>query len=648
MKKIYLLIAGGLMLSALNVDAQSQRKVLIEKGSNASCAPCASQNPGFHTMLNTVDDKYIGLNYQWYFPGYDPMHEHNPAEANGRFSSYYNQTGVPTAMIDGTVPTGSYPGFNGSWYAGAPGGYSATMINNRYAVASPFEIDIEYVVNPFEVTANVTVTCTQAITNLSQLKLRIAAVERVISFSSAPGSNGETTFYNIMKKFLGGISGLAMNSNWTVGQSQTFTETWQHQNIYNFAQLSIVAFVQNDANKEVLQAGRADGATLETPFTNSGSIINVTATASSCPGQKTITPVVRVRNTGSTNLVSCEIFATINGVEVTSNWNGNLAFMAEANVTLSPITFTATSGVNTLNIVCQNTNGTDNEDMVLSVSNVDLSFIDDTGVAIPSNSNFTPANFPYENWQVVNPDNGLTWVRQNAAGAQGQAAFINTFSYSTLNQLDDLIPMPFDLSSTTTPSLSFKYANRRYSAQYWDKLRVSVATSCDGPWTQVWYKENSQLATGPDVTSNFTSPTNAEWRTECIDLTAYAGSESFFVKFTNVNNYGNNIFIDDISVIGDACSTVGIDEMTNASDLNIYPNPVVNEAIVQMILAESAPVTIEVYDLLGKVVYSENLGTQPAGEFVNRMNFNNMTNGMYLMNITIGGQKVTRKVTVSK
>jgi len=647
MKKIYLLIAGGLMLSTLNVDAQSQRKVLIEKGSNASCAPCAAQNPGFHTMLNTVDDKYIGLNYQWYFPGYDPMYEHNPTEANGRFATYYGQNGVPTAMIDGTVPTNAYPGFNGG-YAGSPAGFSATMINNRYDVASPFDIEIDYVVTPFDVTANVTVTCTQAITNLSQLKLRIAAVERVISFSSAPGSNGETTFYNIMKKFLGGMAGLTLNSNWTVGQSQTFTETWQHQNIYNFAQLSIVAFVQNDANKEVLQAGRADGATLETPFTNSGSIINVTATTSSCPGQKTITPVVRVRNTGSTNLVSCEIFASINGVDVTSNWNGNLAFMAEANVTLTPITFTATAGVNTLNIVCQNTNGTDNEDMVLSVSNVDLSFIDDTGVSIPSNSNFTPANFPYENWQVVNPDNGLTWVRQNAGGAQGQAAFINTFSYSSIGALDDFMPAPFDLTGTTTPSLSFKYANRRYSAQYWDKLRVSVATSCDGPWTQVWYKENTELATAPDGTGNYTSPAAADWRTECINLSAYAGSESFFVKFTNVNNYGNNIFIDDISVIGDACSAVGIDEMTNASDLNIYPNPVVNEAIVQMILAESAPVTIEVYDLLGKVVYSENLGTQPAGEFVNRMNFNNMTNGMYLMNITVGGQKVTRKVTVSK
>ena len=39
---------------------------------------------------------------------------------------------------------------------------------------------------------------------------------------------------------------------------------------------------------------------------------------------------------------------------------------------------------------------------------------------------------------------------------------------------------------------------------------------------------------------------------------------------------------------------------------------------------------------------------QPAGEFVNLMDFSNMTNGMYMLNVTAGGQKVTRKVTVSK
>lgn len=639
---------GGLLLTTLNVDAQSQRKVLIEKGSNASCAPCASQNPGFHTMLNTVDDKYIGLNYQWYFPGYDPMYEHNPTEANGRFATYYGQNGVPTAMIDGTVPDGSYAGFNGSWYEGAPGGYSATMINNRYNVASPFDVEIDYVITPFDVTANVTVTCTQDVSSLSQLKLRIAAVERVISFSSPPGSNGEATFYNIMKKFLGGMAGLTMNSSWTVGQSQTFTETWAHQNIYDFSQLSIVAFVQNDANKEVLQAGRADGAALETPFSNAGSIINVAAEVSSCPGEKTITPVVRIRNTGNTTLASCEIFANVNGVDVTTTWNGNLAFMAEANVTLNPITFTATAGVNTLNLVCQNTNSTENEDMVQSVSDVDLSFIDDSGVSIPSTTNFNAANFPYANWQLINPDNGLTWVRQSAGGAQSQAAFINTFSYASVGELDDFIPAPFDLTGADAPALNFKYANRRYNAQYWDKLRVSVATSCDGPWTEVWYKENTDLATAPDGTANYTSPAASHWKSECINLSNFADAPALFVKFTNVNNYGNNIFIDDVGVIDEACSTVGINELNVASDLNVYPNPVVNEAFVQMILTESAPVSIEVYDLLGKVVYNENLGTQPAGEFVNRMNFNDMANGLYLMNITVGGQKVTRKVTVSK
>src|SRR5690554_5071801 len=191
MKRLYFLLTlSFITVWGQNIHAQSQRKVLIEKGTNASCGPCAAQNPGFHSMLNTVDDKHVAIHYQWYFPGYDPMNEHNPTEANTRFANYYGNNGVPTAMIDGVIPNGSYPGFNGSAYDGAPAGYSASMINNRYAVSSPFEIDITYSVTPSTITADVTVTCTEAI-NASNLRLRIVVVERVISFDSPPGTNGE-------------------------------------------------------------------------------------------------------------------------------------------------------------------------------------------------------------------------------------------------------------------------------------------------------------------------------------------------------------------------------------------------------------------------------------------------------------------------
>jgi hypothetical protein len=591
MKKIYLFLAGALMLSTLNVDAQSQRKVLIEKGSNASCAPCAAQNPGFHTMLNTVDDKYVGISYQWYFPGYDPMHEHNPTEANARFQSYYGQNGVPTAMIDGTVPAnGSYPGFNGS-YAGSPAGFSATMINNRYAVASPFDIDIDYTITPTTITATVTVTCTQAITNMSQLKLRTLAVERVINFAQAPGTNGETVFYNVMKKFLGGTAGVTLNSNWTVGQSQEFTASWAHQNVYNFNQLSVVAFIQNDANKEVLQAGRADGAEFTSTASNAATILNIVAPADLCAGTNTISPVVRIRNTGNSNLTSCELFATVNGVEVTSTWNGNLPLMSEANFTLNPITFNATAGANELTVECQNTNNATNEEALNSAS-VDIA----TGAEVSGvKVTIVTDNYGSETyWRIINASG--TMVAQG--GNQAVGASGNT--------------------GGTAPNGAGMYSNAT-------TYNVDVPLPADGCYTfeiYDYYGDGICCAYGNG------SYTVRNLATNAIVLSGGEFTITDDGKFTQ--------------------TATAIDENVLSQSFTFFPNPVVNEAMIQLTLSESAPVVIELFDLVGKLVYSENLGTQPAGEFVNRMNFSNMTNGMYMLNITAGGQKVTRKVTVSK
>ncbi|MFT6998115.1 MAG: hypothetical protein ACJAQ4_001874, partial [Cryomorphaceae bacterium] len=114
MKKIYL--SAIVCLLTTFSFAQSERLVLSEEGTNASCGPCAAQNPSYNALLDNNTDNVISIKYQWYFPGFDPMHEHNPDEANARLA-YYGINGVPTATIDGVIPDVSPS------YAGAPGAF---------------------------------------------------------------------------------------------------------------------------------------------------------------------------------------------------------------------------------------------------------------------------------------------------------------------------------------------------------------------------------------------------------------------------------------------------------------------------------------------------------------------------------------------
>ncbi|HFC00506.1 MAG TPA: hypothetical protein ENJ53_06845, partial [Phaeodactylibacter sp.] len=121
-----------LMIHGLSFG-QAQRKAFVEEFTNASCGPCASQNPDFNALIANNLDKVVVLKYQTDFPGYDPMNEQNPSEVDTR-QAYYSVNGVPTAIIDGVTPGNDYGGGIGAWnitatngYAGGPYGYNQAV-----------------------------------------------------------------------------------------------------------------------------------------------------------------------------------------------------------------------------------------------------------------------------------------------------------------------------------------------------------------------------------------------------------------------------------------------------------------------------------------------------------------------------------------
>jgi hypothetical protein len=90
------------------------------------------------------------------------------------------------------------------------------------------------------------------------------------------------------------------------------------------------------------------------------------------------------------------------------------------------------------------------------------------------------------------------------------------------------------------------------------------------------------------------------------------------------------------------------EEVSNTFNLNIYPNPMNNTAMIAFDLKESSDAMVEVYDIVGKNVYSNKLGTVPAG--VNTVDFDgsNLDAGMYIVKLTVNNQVVTEKITISK
>ena len=70
MKKITLALVA--MIGYAAITAQPTRLVLFEEFTQASCGPCASQNPAFNALLAANSAKAISIKYQTSWPGVDP------------------------------------------------------------------------------------------------------------------------------------------------------------------------------------------------------------------------------------------------------------------------------------------------------------------------------------------------------------------------------------------------------------------------------------------------------------------------------------------------------------------------------------------------------------------------------------------------
>ncbi len=349
-----------------------------------------------------------------------------------------------------------------------------------------------------------------------------------------------------------------------------------------------------------------------------------------------MTPSFTLQNYGTVNLTSCDIVVNVDGSPVQSlSWTGNLAMYDVANVTLNQITG-ITNGTHTLSVQVSNPNG--NTDEGATNNTISKTFnVMTTPVAIPITQNFTSSTFPPTNWDATDVSaDGYNWARSLTAGhtATG-SAYMEFYSIST-GKIDDLKLPLLDFTGYNSPTLTFWLAHRRYSTSYSDKLEVDVSSNCGTSWTQKWMKSGATLATNATaLTSEYTSPVAGDWRQETVDLSAYQGMSNIMIRFRATSGYGNNAFVDDINITG----ITGIDNNEFSANVSVFPNPSNGDLFV--LNAENS--TIEIIDVLGKIVYSSVLNTNSE-----QLNLSSLSNGSYLARISNQKNVITRNIILAR
>ncbi len=169
---------------------------------------------------------------------------------------------------------------------------------------------------------------------------------------------------------------------------------------------------------------------------------------------------------------------------------------------------------------------------------------------------FTPAG----GWSLLNPDGDVTWARTNSAGGFGTSsasAFMDNYNYNSQGAQDVIFTPFYDFSSASSPELTFDHAYAQYNTQYEDSLYVIYTTDCGDTYFFNWRNGGPGLATAPSTTSEFV-PTANQWQTNTIDLSNLSGQQSVRFGFFALNDYGNNVFIDNINITTNTVSPAPI------------------------------------------------------------------------------------------
>jgi hypothetical protein len=354
-----------------------------------------------------------------------------------------------------------------------------------------------------------------------------------------------------------------------------------------------------------------------------------------------IAPKVILKNKGILPLTKVTINYTINnGTPVSYNWTGTLNSLEQAAVQLPPATVTV--GLHTIQAYTSLPNGI--PDQVPENDTTTGSFHYDTDATLPFQEGFEGNLFPPYGWEIFNPDNSFTWELTRDAAKTGHASVVmRNLGYSVNDQIDDLISPVVDSKQQDSVFLFFDIAAAVYSDpktlnNVWDTLEIFISTDCTKTLTSVYKKWGPNLITRQTATQTEFIPTAGEWRRDSVDLTNFARLGKFQVVFRNTSNSENNIYLDDIQLIGKP-----VNPHLKEKGVLVTPNPTDGLVYVSFLTVPVDLENIALYNAGGQLV-----AQQPASAInrSNRFTFNlvNEPNGVYFVKLIYRNRAKTIKI----
>jgi hypothetical protein len=217
---------------------------------------------------------------------------------------------------------------------------------------------------------------------------------------------------------------------------------------------------------------------------------------------------------------------------------------------------------------------------------------------------------------------------------------------NTPGSIDEFITPSIDLTQFVNPKLTYRISYASLTGTpgvdyQSNAMQVLSSVDCGKTWGIRKSYTEATMSTTADQNAAFTPTAQSQWRLDVVSLALFSTYTNIQFKFRFEAGEGNNIYIDDINID----HTTSLSELEILNDnFRIYPNPADNDAVVYFTTETNAPVSVKVYDVLGKEVYFNNLGELNAGNhnlILNKTLLN--SSGVYFVQLTINDQVLSKK-----
>ena len=627
------------------MTAQVPKKILVEETTQASCGPCAAQNPAFDARMMMNLDKVVVLKYQVWWPGFDPMYLENTADVDARVGDYLGPNAAPNIYVNGGQPE-------------ALSALSQARINDLYAnQTSPISIDLDHNINDATGEVDVEVTITnQSASDLppNTYRLIVALQEDEINFPSPPGSNGETEFVWVMRKMLPDANGTMLMDGLAAGESVTFQFSqaipWYTKDL---GFVAATAWVENPSTREVLQAEHSAHKALVGDYPDLASSYNISGYDGYCDSE--VDAVFEVRNDGTSEVTSFDINAVgpDGSLTLVESWTGNLAVGASETVTIAGLQLGL--GGNSLSAVITNIDGRPDRNghnalqdntVYYTISpdpfaeeimeGFDITVINE----VPANMLFEEAGIPIvtansthiggfnDNLGGFGNSDGAVWIDFPVAAPGSTASFLFE---------------KVDLTNSVETTMDFAYAYALRGTNGSDRVIIEASTDCGATFTTIWDVRGSDVTTAPATPTNTRFfPRPNQWASQNIDISQFDGEAEVLFRFRGISGGAQAFWFDDIVVMSNG--SVSVDDARELTQVTAYPNPATDFVNVDFEVLEATSMVIEVTDISGRTI--DVISNDTFAEGSHTVTWRPTAEGVYLIQMTSATGVVTRKVSV--